>query len=447
MTLSATIIVEAGPLTGQQFTVQSGQELRFGRQRNLNDIAISDGYISRRHFTIIATECEFMLADCGSSHGTTLNGHRVVDPVPLKDGDRIRAGSTDFVFQCPDLADATGATSFDHLPDRGHTTEPDARAAESALPPEWDSWDHPPEQAAPVPPAAEPEASQPEVDKLEFNEPEVDKPAPVPPEANDPVRTDSLEDDPWPAASEPNDPAPIGTNPESSEVSPPEPSGSEPMAAESQDSDTDEPDPWATGIDEAKSSEPEDVESAPIEREAPPASPNASDDGGSFPPDADAWSEAPAQEVEPSPTPEAPPAADDIAEEPTPEPVRAPLHQEAEEPEADREAAIVPADSGEESPQIASNTVAEWEPAPDHDPTPSMQAESEPEPRDEPPPPPPSEVAEEPATAAPEKNDLLDLWDQVDESPEQEAEDNGPMASDPASQSRQQEDDSNWWDV
>lgn len=60
---------------------------------------VTDGYMSRIHFKIGWRENAFVVEDMGSSHGTLLNGRKLVGPSVLQDEDLIRAGQTDFVFQ------------------------------------------------------------------------------------------------------------------------------------------------------------------------------------------------------------------------------------------------------------------------------------------------------------------------------------------------------------
>jgi pSer/pThr/pTyr-binding forkhead associated (FHA) protein len=46
------------------------------------------------------TEDGATVEDCGSKNGTFLGGDRVVEAVPLRDGDRILLGSALLVFRC-----------------------------------------------------------------------------------------------------------------------------------------------------------------------------------------------------------------------------------------------------------------------------------------------------------------------------------------------------------
>lgn len=63
------------------------------------DIQIEDRYASSIHARIYPAAGGFILEDMRSTNGTTLNGQDVVGEVALEDGDRIRIGDTEFVFE------------------------------------------------------------------------------------------------------------------------------------------------------------------------------------------------------------------------------------------------------------------------------------------------------------------------------------------------------------
>jgi serine phosphatase RsbU (regulator of sigma subunit) len=66
---------------------------RIGRQPE-NDLIIRDSRASRTHARILAEHGEYVLEDCGSRHGTYLNGQRVTRQV-LRNSDRIELGAQD----------------------------------------------------------------------------------------------------------------------------------------------------------------------------------------------------------------------------------------------------------------------------------------------------------------------------------------------------------------
>lgn len=64
-----------------------------------NTVTLSDATVSRQHARIRLEEDHFVLYDLGSANGTFLNGTRVEQPVPIKDGDTIRFGEVEFTFK------------------------------------------------------------------------------------------------------------------------------------------------------------------------------------------------------------------------------------------------------------------------------------------------------------------------------------------------------------
>jgi len=65
-----------------------------GRQGD-NDLVLLDSRISRRHAQILQTPEGFRIEDCGSRHGTFVNGDPVDDTRLLKGGDQISLGISD----------------------------------------------------------------------------------------------------------------------------------------------------------------------------------------------------------------------------------------------------------------------------------------------------------------------------------------------------------------
>ena len=66
---------------------------RIGRQPE-NHLVLRDSRISRTHARIVAEERAYVLEDCGSRHGTFINGSRV-SRQPLRNSDHIEFGSAD----------------------------------------------------------------------------------------------------------------------------------------------------------------------------------------------------------------------------------------------------------------------------------------------------------------------------------------------------------------
>lgn len=85
------LIVLAGHNVGEMYRIE-GPETVVGRASNAH-IRLSDDGISRRHARVVQLGGDLMIEDLQSANGTYLNGVSV-DNASLKDGDKIRLGST-----------------------------------------------------------------------------------------------------------------------------------------------------------------------------------------------------------------------------------------------------------------------------------------------------------------------------------------------------------------
>lgn len=65
---------------------------------DINDIAIKDRFISKKHAQIIKDEGIYFLEDLDSANGTLLNGQEISDAIELKDKDIINIGQVEFLF-------------------------------------------------------------------------------------------------------------------------------------------------------------------------------------------------------------------------------------------------------------------------------------------------------------------------------------------------------------
>lgn len=90
-------------------TDPSGQEhflakplTRLGRAAE-NEIVILNKLSSREHAHIRREGRKTILEDQNSTNGTFLNGERVREAVPLRDGDRLTIGGVEFIFHDPDM--------------------------------------------------------------------------------------------------------------------------------------------------------------------------------------------------------------------------------------------------------------------------------------------------------------------------------------------------------
>jgi hypothetical protein len=66
-----------------------------------NDVVVTSRRVSREHARLQREGWRVILEDLGSTNGTFLNGERVLNPVELRDEDRIRIGDVTFIFHDP----------------------------------------------------------------------------------------------------------------------------------------------------------------------------------------------------------------------------------------------------------------------------------------------------------------------------------------------------------
>jgi signal transduction histidine kinase len=103
-------LVIQGPDAGRQFRPADGKPLVIGRASD--DLPLTDYTVSRRHAELRASGHGWNLEDLKSANGTYLNGKRVERPTRLRDGDRIRMGSTVLVWDgSEDKSSAAAATT------------------------------------------------------------------------------------------------------------------------------------------------------------------------------------------------------------------------------------------------------------------------------------------------------------------------------------------------
>jgi hypothetical protein len=65
-------------------------------------LTLEDPLVSRRHARIVVDETGARIEDMGSRNGVRVNGAVIHEPVGLRNGDRVRIGTQDFVFCCVD---------------------------------------------------------------------------------------------------------------------------------------------------------------------------------------------------------------------------------------------------------------------------------------------------------------------------------------------------------
>jgi hypothetical protein len=74
-----------------QRVLVAGKKFIIGRHSDC-ELSIPNGKLSREHVKIEAFAEVFVVSDCGSSNGTTLNGAELREPLALKDGDVLNLG-------------------------------------------------------------------------------------------------------------------------------------------------------------------------------------------------------------------------------------------------------------------------------------------------------------------------------------------------------------------
>ena len=96
----------SGPLEGTVRALTDGQ-LSLGRD-TANQIMIGDSAVSRKHCTISqVSKGVYEISDIESHNGTFVNGSKVTR-TPVQHGDRIRVGTSEFVFLTAEDKDTDG---------------------------------------------------------------------------------------------------------------------------------------------------------------------------------------------------------------------------------------------------------------------------------------------------------------------------------------------------
>lgn len=92
------LTILSGPLQGMTVPLAK-DNIAIGRGRG-NDLSIPDGQVSRLHCRLRYGQGAWYIQDQGSTNGTYVNGRRVT-ATRLQNGDRIRVGKTDILFEYP----------------------------------------------------------------------------------------------------------------------------------------------------------------------------------------------------------------------------------------------------------------------------------------------------------------------------------------------------------
>lgn len=86
-----TLDLEKGPRNLRGLHVDMLGPVVIGRSPSC-DIQINEPYVSANHARLTLQGPALVLEDLGSTNGTTVNGHAVVEPVTLRDGDDVQVG-------------------------------------------------------------------------------------------------------------------------------------------------------------------------------------------------------------------------------------------------------------------------------------------------------------------------------------------------------------------
>jgi signal transduction histidine kinase len=91
--------VIAGPDRGVRHALPDGEPQLLGR--STESLGSRDPTVSRRHAELTPSDGRWWISDLRSTHGTLVNGQRVLSRTALRDGDRVRCGETEFMFHAP----------------------------------------------------------------------------------------------------------------------------------------------------------------------------------------------------------------------------------------------------------------------------------------------------------------------------------------------------------
>jgi len=82
-----SLVAQAGPLSGQRWILNG--DIIVGRDESCQ-VVIQNRQVSRYHARFVSLPHGVQLEDLGSKNGTHLNGHDLIEPITLQDGDVIQ---------------------------------------------------------------------------------------------------------------------------------------------------------------------------------------------------------------------------------------------------------------------------------------------------------------------------------------------------------------------
>ena len=86
------LVIKEGPSAGQTYPLEE-DEFIIGRAQS-STLQIDSPGISRQHARLAFQDNQYLIEDLGSSNGTFVNGERISETRPLKNGDAISLGQT-----------------------------------------------------------------------------------------------------------------------------------------------------------------------------------------------------------------------------------------------------------------------------------------------------------------------------------------------------------------
>lgn len=95
---SRSLVVQAGtlPTTGREYQLFGMVEIGRGEECT---ITIPNKFVSTHHARVFQQNGQWLAEDLGSTNGTLLNGKTFSGTQPLKPGDHLMVGDTDFVVK------------------------------------------------------------------------------------------------------------------------------------------------------------------------------------------------------------------------------------------------------------------------------------------------------------------------------------------------------------
>ena len=105
----ACLVVVEGPATGAHFALAAHNLVDIGRDEECT-FQIIDPLISRHHLQLRAdVDGKHVAIDARSANGVLVNGVRIVNEMPLNDGDEITLGASRIIYSDTDYPDAQSA--------------------------------------------------------------------------------------------------------------------------------------------------------------------------------------------------------------------------------------------------------------------------------------------------------------------------------------------------